>query len=1243
MQFRARPRRKLPTNLTLESLEDRFAPATVSIRDVQVVESSRGGARFTVALSAPSQVAVSVNFTTVDGSATVKGHDYHAVHGRLTFLPGQSTDHIIVPVLGDSKPEADETFKVVLSQPSNARLGRSTAIGHILNDDTRITIRAANALDASSSSDALFAVQLSAPTPAPISVHFATEDGSAVAAHGDYTSVSGSVRFRAGQRTALIHVPVAASNDVAEKSFFVVLSAPVGGLLGTARATGIIPGGNAPPTTGGGSSNSTTAPPDNSPPPPPLPTLTIGNVTHAEGNSGTTAFSFPVTLSGPSASPVSVNFTTADGSATLAGNDYQQASGTLTIPANATTATITVLVKGDTSVEQDETFQVRLSSPVGATIASGRDIATASITNDDQLPATGPQILLDNTTLTRLRQAAAQNTPQWQAFKARLDSNLSVHIAADIGMYQGDELPFISDYALGYQVLKDSAPLTAANYADKALSLMKSGVNDFQKGGWVSRQFLARGDGNTRTFTLPNADLDPSTLSVYLSDVTTEAVHRGSANTADSVDGLSIFLKASNSADGPADYLEGTDWRHNPDLPNDELDWSLPGKEPAKGSTYFVTLTSPASNIDRTNNFTLNGHTITFTQAPGAGKAVFVEYIYGTHSADGSTLAFQETGSGDGGFNSILIDTSYTSRYLGKHLAMGLDWLDGYAGFSAALKSKVENMLVRWSDYVRDNGYYADSPASNYGAGGYDSRVMTALALDHRTAEGPRLMSEVLAYRQANVLPLLQNPTTSLKGGFWAEGWNYGQLATENLLTAALALESAGQASAAPERLWADEVIEHLVTAQAGDSVYDNGDWYTYPTPFPGGLDTLKDLWTMLGTTASTASHRAYANYVLQNFGGSITPNFADLLFRDRSATASFWSDLPLAHFASGTGLVSARSDWTSGATVVAAQIGNLLDADHQGHNPGQLEFWRGSDPLLINAASVTELQDPSARSAFSNIVVVDAHGDLNADGTPVQTYPFNTGSWYGTPGVTIKNYEADARHVYVDGDYHAAYSAASHDGEGGPTSELTRQMVYVRPGYVFVYDRVTTLNPDYAKQLRWHFLNTPTVSGNTFVASAGQSKLFGATFSSVPLTTSAASVTPNPDAPALKVGEIITQNTSATASVRYVTAFQIASSTTTAMDATQRVVSSDGRMEGSRIGNQLVLFGRNGAVDLTTPLTYTLTGNASVDHLLTDLQPGKAYQLRIDGAAATPVVASSQGTLSFTTPAAAHSIQVSL
>lgn len=108
-----------------------------------------------------------------------------------------------------------------------------------------------------------------------------------------------------------------------------------------------------------------------------------GNV--VEGNSGPTFATFTVTIE---ANPniVTVNYSTFDGTATVADNDYVPASGTLTFAAGTTTQTITVQVNGDTNFEGDESFGVALSSPTVAFIKPGFGTAIAFIINDDSPP-----------------------------------------------------------------------------------------------------------------------------------------------------------------------------------------------------------------------------------------------------------------------------------------------------------------------------------------------------------------------------------------------------------------------------------------------------------------------------------------------------------------------------------------------------------------------------------------------------------------------------------------------------------------------------------------------------------------------------------------------------------------------------------------------------------------------------------------------------------------------------------------
>ncbi|GEA28482.1 hypothetical protein MiAbW_03057 [Microcystis aeruginosa NIES-4325] len=110
------------------------------------------------------------------------------------------------------------------------------------------------------------------------------------------------------------------------------------------------------------------------------PFLTISNPTIVENNSGTNNLIFKVTLSTTSTQTITVNYATADDTAT-AGSDYTAKTGTLTFTPGQISQDIIISVNGDTAIEPDETFLINLSNPSNALITDNQGLGT--ITNDD--------------------------------------------------------------------------------------------------------------------------------------------------------------------------------------------------------------------------------------------------------------------------------------------------------------------------------------------------------------------------------------------------------------------------------------------------------------------------------------------------------------------------------------------------------------------------------------------------------------------------------------------------------------------------------------------------------------------------------------------------------------------------------------------------------------------------------------------------------------------------------------------
>lgn len=109
--------------------------------------------------------------------------------------------------------------------------------------------------------------------------------------------------------------------------------------------------------------------------------VVISGVSAKEGNTGSKAFSFVVSLSGTPVDPVTVDYATAGGTAT-AGVDFTSTAGTLTFQPGQTSKSVAVLVTGDTLREVSETFYLNLSNP-SPNAYLGSSQAVGTIINDD--------------------------------------------------------------------------------------------------------------------------------------------------------------------------------------------------------------------------------------------------------------------------------------------------------------------------------------------------------------------------------------------------------------------------------------------------------------------------------------------------------------------------------------------------------------------------------------------------------------------------------------------------------------------------------------------------------------------------------------------------------------------------------------------------------------------------------------------------------------------------------------------
>ena len=191
-----------------------------------------------------------------------------------------------------------------------------------------------------------------------VGVSFEASEETATFADADYHDTSGTLSFSPSETTETITVTIVSDTvDEADEAFLINLSNPSNATIsdGSGRVTILD---------------------DDSPV-----TVSIGDASVVEGDSGTQSATFTVSLSRAVSDAVGVSYATSDGTATFASGDYHQTTGTISFTPGQTSRTITVQVVGDTTAENNETFVVTLSSPTGAVL--GDSSGQGTITDND--------------------------------------------------------------------------------------------------------------------------------------------------------------------------------------------------------------------------------------------------------------------------------------------------------------------------------------------------------------------------------------------------------------------------------------------------------------------------------------------------------------------------------------------------------------------------------------------------------------------------------------------------------------------------------------------------------------------------------------------------------------------------------------------------------------------------------------------------------------------------------------------
>lgn len=353
------------TDIQIVNDDENPVTPNITAANTTVSEGDTGTSVATVivTLSEATSNAVSIDFVTDNGTATLDDNDYIQKSGTITFAPYAISQTITFQVVGDSEPEDNETFQIKFGNPKNGILLTNSITATITNDDVVTPEISINNISTGEgdigNKEITVAVTLSKATTVPVTVDYRFEPGTATLP-GDFIGTSGTITFAPFETRQTIPFEVVGDLlDEESENFLIVLSNAQNAEVTRSPATITILDDAM------------------------LPNITGSNISITEDNSGSKALTISLGLDEPSNDLVTVNYSVQDDTASVDDNDYSVDNpvGTLRFDAGSQTAGFTVTINGDTKIEDSEKFFVILSNPVNAKLETSE--LEVNIINDD--------------------------------------------------------------------------------------------------------------------------------------------------------------------------------------------------------------------------------------------------------------------------------------------------------------------------------------------------------------------------------------------------------------------------------------------------------------------------------------------------------------------------------------------------------------------------------------------------------------------------------------------------------------------------------------------------------------------------------------------------------------------------------------------------------------------------------------------------------------------------------------------
>ena len=435
----------------------------------------------------------------------------------------------------------------------------------------------------------------------------------------------------------------------------------------------------------------------------------------------------------------------------------------------------------------------------------------------------------------------------------------------------------------------------------------------------------------------------------------------------------------------------------------------------------------------------------------------------------------QRVGDGKGGDKVIRGNSGYPIRAFGVYAALAFDWLHDEPGMKK-LRPLIIKRLDAWLSWYMAEGYLRDSPYSNYFWGYFTTLAMAGIATDGEADQSKVWLEKMYGLLEGKIIPGFR---ARLRGGEWAEGWQYGQLVTMEVSLLVDALRSATGADYSVRFPWLAEIVDAHLHRMHPDrqSVYGNATQAERPpAPDPSGLS---DALLVLGWANKDAAARA--RFLVRRL---LPPHRKERMWfafaaddpngeeKDpRSATA-------LSYHLPGPGQTFMRSNWTEKAIWVSLQAGSRVAVDHQHNDQGHFEIWRGKDALTGDFGD-----EGSYATINHNSILIDDRGEV------LRYVPSH--AVYGRRSRTVRWHDSGVAAVAV-GDLTDNWDpkCVLRGCADRAVTKVMRTMVYVRPNVVVLDDLVELTKDSYGATWTAHVRSAPEIAGTRASARTGSSRL---------------------------------------------------------------------------------------------------------------------------------------------------------